>query len=453
MHFKQDVDKLNACVEQSSREIQKLQAYILAHRGDREIKLNEMAKTIKIFSSRSDLHHELAIARNDLEAEMLVVHHLRADIDSYRGMLDSEHAKHALLQKEIHSLKVLLNSCDVVKSVIAVPGLNPFSLIELFSGRIVWLESELKKSRHLLSGAKAISGQPNSTGMKIALPMTFGKSDESSSFSEDYSASNDADKVMKKMQSHYNETATPHWQSDVLRHITSPNELVEGLDKVLMSNKLISYENLVLELKEKNLQLEQMVSSNLAETLASGYSSSNAVDGESKGTTVPLENINVLYEKIRIERNSCEKRLELCQISLHDMESELGRARNKVIFLEQTVVDLQAQNRSSISKHICSHCGQLVRDNSEKIDYKDDYVFETIDTIGAEVDDHVIGSDWERKGSDRDSEEERHLGRKYRELQAKYAETESLLRERTTQVGSLHSSLTLLLTILFSSRL
>ena len=62
----------------------KLQSYIKAHRGDREVKLAEMAGTIRMLSGRSELHREVVAARQDLEEQQLVVHHLRADIDSYR---------------------------------------------------------------------------------------------------------------------------------------------------------------------------------------------------------------------------------------------------------------------------------------------------------------------------------------------------------------------------------
>lgn len=43
-----------------------------------------MAGTIQMLSGRGDMYAQTASARQDLQSERLAVHHLRADIDSYR---------------------------------------------------------------------------------------------------------------------------------------------------------------------------------------------------------------------------------------------------------------------------------------------------------------------------------------------------------------------------------
>lgn len=75
---------LKQSLEVAQREIVRLNAQIRMHRGDKEIKLAEMATLVKSLSGKGDIHAQLSSARQDLESEKLTVHHLRSELDSYR---------------------------------------------------------------------------------------------------------------------------------------------------------------------------------------------------------------------------------------------------------------------------------------------------------------------------------------------------------------------------------
>ena len=71
-------------IEIDQREIIRLNQQIRVNKSDKEIKLQEMASTIRSMSGRTDLHGLIATTKQDLEAERLTVHHLKSEVDSYK---------------------------------------------------------------------------------------------------------------------------------------------------------------------------------------------------------------------------------------------------------------------------------------------------------------------------------------------------------------------------------
>jgi len=86
-------ESLREQLYESHREVKRLQAHARAHKGDREVKIAELNATIRMLSARTDMHAQVATARQDLEAEKLSNHHLRCDLDAYRDMVDVEQNK------------------------------------------------------------------------------------------------------------------------------------------------------------------------------------------------------------------------------------------------------------------------------------------------------------------------------------------------------------------------
>jgi len=78
------VNVLKDAIEVANRDILRLNAQIRTHRGDKEIRMQEMASLIKSLSARGDIHTQLTAVMQDLQSEKLTVHHLRSEIDSYR---------------------------------------------------------------------------------------------------------------------------------------------------------------------------------------------------------------------------------------------------------------------------------------------------------------------------------------------------------------------------------
>lgn len=134
-------------VEDLSRENTRLRQYIKNHKSDNETKVNELNRTIKILSSKSDIHSELMQCRHDLQLEILHVENLRRDVESYQSMLINEQGKCEKLKKELLECENSVKISEILQSLRSVPGLSPVRLIEVFSGRIHSLEMELVNNR------------------------------------------------------------------------------------------------------------------------------------------------------------------------------------------------------------------------------------------------------------------------------------------------------------------
>ena len=145
--YKKEIDNIKDQNEQFQREIVRLQAQSRIHRADKDLKINELAATVRTLSVRGDMHAQAAAARQEVEAEKLTNYHLRADVDSYRNMLEEEQRKVLMGRKELANLQSQIDSSLVLQSVVNIPGVSPATLIELMAGQITQLESEVTKSR------------------------------------------------------------------------------------------------------------------------------------------------------------------------------------------------------------------------------------------------------------------------------------------------------------------
>jgi chromosome segregation ATPase len=134
---KKELDDVKDQLDSSLREISRLKSHNRTHKADKEIKIAEMTATIRTLSARSDTHALLAAARQEIESEKLTAHHLRDDLDAYRGMLEIEQGKSATLRKEIAVIQGTLDTVAVLRTILDVPGVDPATLIEVFSGKIV----------------------------------------------------------------------------------------------------------------------------------------------------------------------------------------------------------------------------------------------------------------------------------------------------------------------------
>jgi chromosome segregation ATPase len=142
-----EIDSLREQLDSARREVIKVNATARTHKGDKEIKMNEMAVTIKTLSARGDMHTQLVAARQELEAEKMTCHHLRADIDVYRTMLETEQTKAIAIRKDLATVTSTLESVNVLETIMDVPGVEPAALIEAMSGQIIQLHADYSKTR------------------------------------------------------------------------------------------------------------------------------------------------------------------------------------------------------------------------------------------------------------------------------------------------------------------
>lgn len=144
---KKETDTLRTEVEETRREINRLQAYNRIHKSDRDIRLAEMAGTIRVLSARSDIHSQLVVARQEVESEKLSCSHLRLDLDAYRGMLETEQRANTTLKRQVDVLQAQLDSTTTFKTIVDVPGVQPDALIELFSVKLVNAQNDAARAK------------------------------------------------------------------------------------------------------------------------------------------------------------------------------------------------------------------------------------------------------------------------------------------------------------------
>lgn len=84
------------------------------------------------------MHTQVALARQELEAEKLTNHHLKAEVESYR-LVNHYHSAHKIidtcreivdhnqkavstLRKELTAVKAIMNSVEALRSIQNIPG-------------------------------------------------------------------------------------------------------------------------------------------------------------------------------------------------------------------------------------------------------------------------------------------------------------------------------------------
>lgn len=352
MQSKQAVEVLKEKLEWTQREVHKLQAYNRQHRGDKEIQLTEMTATIKSLTARSDMHSALASAHQDLEAERLVVGSLRSDIESYRELLEGEREKVAEGRREHEKARAALAASEIAESLLGVPGLLPGALIELFSGRLMWLQAELVKARSAASSLSMMQqgggkgrGGGHSTQEDVS-PLRSHQSPLSSS--EKTKGGQSPSPVAHPLQEHLSFREPEHWQKELLQKAVTPEKVLSSLDTVLLARR-VSEQSMTIESLEQHVaELEAALTSVTIRDHMVGLSTSEGVgDGE--------EHLDRLGEQARIERTATLRRLDLCQENLKQSQDQVEKMRARVVYAESSYSDCKKKLEERSVQH-CKPC-------------------------------------------------------------------------------------------------
>ena len=328
-------------IELLQRETARLNTIIRTHRGDKEVRLTEMATTIRSLSARSDTHSQLASARQELEAEKVAAHHLRADIDGYRSLLEAEQIKCALLKKESNVLQGMLDASAVLRTVSDVPGVDPALLIESRSGLIFKLQSDVAKSKSSVAQAQ---GQINNLQRSVTLEKK--RQSGRAVFQEKLSASkrtspaaganaaqlSEDDKVdavnlssaaavvdlsMDESQ------LTSGAYSIVVDGECTPQKLLDSFEIAALVNRIQEQENCIADLRAEIIRLEE-----------------SALRAES----ARLEDRDHYEDAYRIDAECSSQKQELLQLSLDEAKAELATLRQENNALEKAMCDLQTDS-------------------------------------------------------------------------------------------------------------
>ena len=164
---KREVEFLKGRLEQLERELVKVAGAARTHKEDKEIQIAEMVSSIRVLSGRGDMHAQLTAARQDLQSERLAVHHLRADVDAYRSMLEAEQEKVAQLRQELSAAQGAVEAFAVFSTLTDLPGVSAATLMEIMSGRIVQQQWQLATAK-----AHAERSQADARKLQRALEST-----------------------------------------------------------------------------------------------------------------------------------------------------------------------------------------------------------------------------------------------------------------------------------------
>ena len=152
---KRETDTLKEQIEGSQRELFHIQAQSRVHRADKDVKIAELTSTIRALSARTDMHAQVVAARQEVETERLTIHHLRADVDTFRLLLEDEQRKLLQARKETANLQSQIDSTMVIQTVMNIPGVSAPTLIEMMAGQITYHQSEASRARSAHAEATA----------------------------------------------------------------------------------------------------------------------------------------------------------------------------------------------------------------------------------------------------------------------------------------------------------
>lgn len=394
----------------SQREISRLNALIRTHGGDKEMRLAEMAVTIRSLSSRSDIHTQLASARQELEAEKITAHHLRADIDIYRSMLETEQSKAIALRKEMGQLQSMLDASSVMKTVTDVPGVEAAVLIEMMSGQLIRQQHELAKGNTSISQAqsqinmlqRSLAAEKKRSSVETAVIATreLAKGGQHRRNNKPLSSGEEMPSIPQISKQHVEENfnleetkgESTSFQAEtsfedassqaavgsfsiIIDGECTPQKVLDSLDVASLTHQIHMQENCIAHLRAEVVAL-----------------SAEATLSES----ARFHDKEQIEEAYRIDYESSSQKQELLQISLEEAKAEIATLRQENSGLEKSLVDIQ------ISSTIT---GMLVP-RSRSIDYGVDHETNLGDSTFIDTTD----------------------------LREEHETTKALLRERTTQL-------------------
>lgn len=377
------MDGLREELELSRRELSKALAREKAHKGDKEIKVAELANTVRMLSGKSDAHAIAAAARQDLLAEQLTIHHLRADVEAYRSLLDAEQSRITSLRRDVETTKSLLDACGVVETVIHVPGVSAQKVIETFAGKVLKLERQLASSQEGFAKLKlkigdgfAASEAPQivpSRGERKKLPKgllkksSASRSEESTKHGRGRSMSPTSTRAgLRRSKS------LERKQSDMI-----DTEYVSGAESRVRSNLGVDNDSdddvhapPTLDVNSSGGQngdpghlwealapcIQKQTSESVVESLNSAIMARRLLlqadrinDLENKVEFLETERTEILQEKMkqevdendrtRIDLDTCYRRLELSESTQKLALEDLNRARARIVELEKDAVN------------------------------------------------------------------------------------------------------------------
>lgn len=456
LNSKHEKDTLLEQLDLAQRETLRQTALARTHRGDKETKINEMSATIRALSSRGDMHQQCAEARQELEAERLTTHHLRAEVEAHRNMIEDEKRRVSLAKRESSELRAQFECMGVMKTISDIPGVDPASLIETFAGRLVNYSNELGRTKAALQAAQThigtLQGQGRSRG---SLAVGSGATTSRRSLSapkgrppppQRSSSPGPSLRASKSGAEGYEETKYTPMDitnvamvdaqsaaemygvagvaaiSDIGREPmtlivdgeTTPQKLLESLDAAVLAQQVIEKENTVSHLKTRIDCLE-------AELV--------------RAEGARLDEREKSESALRVELESAHRRVQLLQNTLDEAKHDNGIFKQKVNTLEMQLVDLQQSQWDSFTQRK-EYTKEYARIGGVEVDdYDQDALLDKIASDKSRASEFVAAEDLPEAGGESVTVTE------YKRVAEELSLTKSQLRERNAEFKILSETL------------
>eukprot|EP01038_Epipyxis_sp_PR26KG_P009211 gene9211-12422_t len=354
--MKRELESVQEELDQAQREIIRLKTIHRNHKADKELKMSELQATIRTLSAKSDIHSQLAKARQDVESEKLTSFHLRAEIDSFRELLSDEQRKMHNCRNDIARLNGVIESMRVVKTITDIPGVPPHALIEMMSGRIVALQSELSQANSSLiesisqlNSLKRLKTNANSNAFFSNEPNDTNTENNDIRSSNNNLYTNQFERNRVTNNSKFSLDPLSINSLEVNADVT-PQMILESVDVLSLSQRvqtqeltIAEYRNQIKAMQEKILIYE--------------------------GNKIDFESTTEFETKIRTELENVKRREDMLKIQMEEFKSNLDQSQYKIGEYENLIADHKNEDRKQMQSRNLS-----VSNNDDHIVMNDEYV-------------------------------------------------------------------------------
>lgn len=346
-----ELDGLREQLEFSQREAVRQASAARAHKGNRELQIAEMSKTVRVLSTKSDTHSLLAGARQELEAARLEAQQLTAELATCSSRGEDDRRRVLLLRKQLQDEEGLRQCGGVLRSVTDVPGMRPAALIEACGGKILQLQAEQAKLRTELSTARELIGslQRVNASLKRRQTEPLNESDKQPPDTSARSLNKSYSELLKRSPSSVSASPVDSPLPGELEGREAGDEAQEADDSVQRRGDWLS---IFVDGRSTPAQvLASLDAADLAERLSAAAALEEDLRGRLEERDAAVLRAEAALEEqqerleasVHIELSAATQRLTLLQSGLEEAEAEVRHLRDRNSSLERALAHSTAK--------------------------------------------------------------------------------------------------------------
>jgi hypothetical protein len=377
LQSKGDIQSLQSQVNTLLQENNHYQYLNQKAKQNKEIKIQELQATINILSHKSDYHMQIFNLSKDLENEKLLNSHLHMDIHQYNRIIEDKSKSIHSLEYNMNALQNMVDSVDLVKTIMNIPGVHVFSAITIFSQEINTSKAVINKhsntihelqqhikvlqkqlQQSLQSVANASNNANPATVASAASTAATGKSRQRSlspyrnnniidnlpsggAFNPSLYSTTAATGNLNATDSDSLDNNTAGDSNQVFARInkiiidedSSIGSLLQSVDKAVLINQIASQQSKIHDLQ---LQIQSLPSS---ATLAAAAGGGGGVDGG--------QDYEIILKADRKEYDNLHSKLHIADQRIEDLINEKNHLLEANIQLEKEVIALKINGSSN----------------------------------------------------------------------------------------------------------